>query len=324
VKKEQVMAQDDRKQRPPASRGRSPAPNAPDIPDMKAIHAPPPPEPPVTQPTAAAAPAPPAGQPSPAAEGDDATGRLEQAVEAAQKALKEKQDALARYKEQREADKAAAKLVDDYAAEEDALKRAGRDLEQYQVAETSFLSKFLDAATMEKIADAAKTAQAEIDALAATVASHEASAAAKRKARDDARAAADDARRKAEALKRPAASIRERLKAADAIRTEAMKASDAGKYALAYWLIMPGGKLDQAIKAEPHILDHEALRAQVTIGRKAQDDSEQALALSEQELKQAEDALRDEQVRLVDLRRKFDATVLDEVAALNPTIVKAA
>lgn len=339
------MAQDDRKGHPPGSRGRAPDPTATDTPSTRDLNAPPSPEPPATQPTDAGPPAAAtdenkgsrAAGPAPktpdsnSAAGDsdedlpgDKTDDLKKAVEAAKKALKEKEEALARYKEQREADKAAAKLVDDYAAEEDALKLANRDLEQYQLAETSFISRFLDSATMTKIAEAAKTAQAKIDALAAKIGGQEATATAKRKARDDARDKAAEARRNAEALQRPAASIRERLKAADAIRSEAKKASDDGKYALAYWLIMPGGKLDQAIKGEPRILDHKDLRVQVKTTRKAQEDAEQALAQREAELKEAEDLLRDEQVRLVDLRRRFDATVQENVAALNPTIVKAA
>jgi hypothetical protein len=329
------MAQDDRKGQPPVSRGKAPQAAASDGPSPRDINAPPPPEAPATQPTDAAPPAAaPAGTSPPAAAGatgdrhdgppGDATGDLEAAVEAARKALKEKEDALARYKEQREADKAAAKLVEDYAAEEDALNLASRDLEKYQVAEIGFLGRFLDAAAMAGVADAAKDAQAEIDALAAAIAADEAEAAAKRKARDAAKDAAAEAKRKADALKRPAASIRDRLKTAETIRAEASKASDDGKYSLAYWIVMPGGRLDQAIKGEPRILAHDDLRKAVDASRKAQGDAEQALALRETELKAAEDRLRDAQVRLVELRRKFDATVLANIAKLNPAVVKAA
>jgi hypothetical protein len=334
------MAQDDRKGHRPGSSGKAADSLATDAPSTRDINAEPAPERPATQPTDARPPAAAAdgnkgskaagaAPKTPEQDSDenppgDETDDLEEAVEAAKKALKEKEEELARYKEQREADKAAAKLVDDYAAEEDALKLANHDFEQYQLAETSFLSQFLDSATMTKISEAAKTAQAEIDALAAKIGGQEATAAAKRKARDAARDKAAEARRKAEALQRPAASIRDRLKAADAIRSEAKKASDDGKYALAYWLVMPDGKLDQAIKGEPRILDHDDLRKQVKTAHKAQEDAEQALAKREEELKKAEDVLRDEQVRLVELRRKFDATVLENVAALNPTIVKAA
>jgi hypothetical protein len=87
---------------------------------------------------------------------------------------------------------------------------------------------------------------------------------------------------------------------------------------------MPGGKLDKAIKADPPILDPDDLRQQVKTARKAQEDAEKVLADREKALKEAEDKLRGDQVKLADLRKKFDASVLEKVAALNPTIVKAA
>jgi hypothetical protein len=344
------MAQDERKGQPPSTRGRSPAPPAPDTPDTRDINAPPPPEEPVTQPTDAGPPAASTGEANEDAneesgargiapttaltgsggQGDgeappaDQTDTLQDAVEDAKRALKEKEEALARYREQREVEKAETKLVNDYEAEVDALKLADEDLEDYRQAEISFLSRFLDQETKDKIADAAKTAQAEIDTLADEIKDDEATAAAARNARDDAKEAAVKARTEADALKRPGGSIRDRLKAADAIRSEAKKASDDGKYALAYWLVMPGGKLDQALRADPPIFDPDDLRELVKTAREAQEDAEKTLADRETELKAAEDKLRAKQVALVDLRKKFDATVLANVAELNPTIVKAA
>lgn len=342
------MAQDDRKGQP-VTRGKAPAAAPADTSSAPEINAPPPPEGPVTQPTDAAPPAAAADEPgdgdygsatagasdaSPdAGSGDpeddehppeDRTGDLEAEVEDAKKALKEKEEKLARHKEEVAAEQAAADLVKAYADEEDSLRLAEKDLEQYQEAETRFLTRFLDSETMSKIADAAKAAKAEIDGLAAKVGDDEAEVAAKRKTRDDARDEATKAREKADALKRPAGSIRDRLKAADAIRSQARKASDDGQYALAYWLVMPKGKLDKAIKAGPRILDHGKLRDQVKAARKAQEEAEQALSKSEQALKKAEDKLREDQVQLADHRKKLDATVLEAVAALNPPIVKAA
>jgi hypothetical protein len=342
------MAKDDRKGQPPSTRGRSPAPTAPDTPDMRDINAPPPPEGPVTQPTDSSPPE--AGQdeapdgneeseagdiaPASLAGSDEAGGGedppkdetkvLKTAVEVAKKALKEKEDALARYQERQMVDAAEAKLVTDYEAEAEALKLANEDLEDYREAEISFLSRFLTHETMKKIADAAKTAKAKIDAKTDEIEDDKATAAAARTARDHAKETAAKARATADALKRPAGSIRDRLKAADAIRSEAKKASDDGKYALAYWLVRPGGKLDQAIKADPPIFDPDDLRKEVKKARKAQEDADRALADREQELKAAEDKLREKQIQLVDLQKNFDATVLENVAALNPTIVKAA
>ena len=153
------------------------------------------------------------------------------------------------------------------------------------------MTRYLDSETISKIEAAAETAQEEIDELVGKVSTDEAEVVTKRKTRDDAKEEAAKAKAKADALKRPAGSIRDRLKAADAIRSEAKKASDDGKYALAYWLVMPGGKLDKAIQADPPILDPGDLRQQVDAARKAQEDAEKALADREKELKEAENKL---------------------------------
>jgi hypothetical protein len=343
------MAQDDLKGRPAGGRGRAPAPSTTDISSAPAINAPPSPETPVTQPTAAAPPAaaadeagdanegsgaPDAEEPGPDSGGgeternedppEDRSGDLEAEVEEARQALRDKEAKLARHKEEVAAEQAAGELVKAYGAEVDALRLAEQDLKQYQEAEMRFLSRFLDPDTTDKIKAAATAAQANIDRLTAKVSTDEADVAARRTARDHAREAAAAARKRADALKRPAGSIRERLKAADAIRSEAKKASDEGKYALAYWLVMENGKLDEAINAEPRILDQDKLRDHVKDARKAQGETEQALTESEQALKGAEDRLREDQAELADRRKKFDAAVLEAVAALNPPIVQAA
>ncbi|HYG47481.1 MAG TPA: hypothetical protein VD846_06005 [Allosphingosinicella sp.] len=342
------MAQDDPEGQTPATRGRSRATTAAISTDTRAINAPPPPEDVGTPPGAADPPAAASDDAAGGNEGggagpertdaptgagerdgggggsEDRTGQLAEAVEAARNALKEKEEELVRYKAQREADAAEDKLVRDYAGEENALRLADEDLEDYRQAEISFLHRFLDSGTREKIENAARTAQAEIESAGSSVKTQEDIAAARRKERDEAKDEAAKARRRAQELKRPAASIKERLKAASAIRSEARKASDEGKYALAYWLIMPGGRLEQAIKAEPPIWRPEDLRKEVKAARAALEAAEQRLADREEALKAAEELLAREQARLDEKRRGFDAAVLEKVAALNPPIVKVA
>ena len=334
------MAQDDPKE-PRASGGKSVPPAAGGSPSLRDINAPASPEEPVTQPTDAAPPESSSTHPKGAEEGAEAAAAggsgphnaepppdrakaLEAAVVQATEALKQSQDALAEYKLQQEAERAAAQLVQDYAAEVEALTRSSEELDRYRHAEISFLEGFLDSETRKKIEHATEAAQAAINRLQADVDHQTTKLGPIRQARDTAKATAATATARVEALQRPAASIRERLKGAEAVRAEARKASDAGNYALAYWLVMPGGKLEQALNAEPHILEADALRKEVNAAREAQKAANQALAGRETELKTAEDALRAAQAELASLTSSRDATVSKTVAALNPPPVKAA
>jgi hypothetical protein len=325
------MAQDDDSGQPTSTGGGAAAPSASDTPDSHEIKAPAQPEAPVTQPTDAAPPAAGGGAPGSGEGKDDAHhdpstqsgDDLQKAVEDAKTALQDAVDALARHKEQAAAAQAAAELVRQYTLDEPALTQAKEDLKRYQGAETNFLSGFLDQAAKTGIENATQSVEDERQKLTAGVSALEGAAAAKRRERDDAKEKAAAARAEADSLKRPAGSIRDRLKAADAIRSEAKKASDDGKYALAYWLVMPQGKLSRTL-AEVQILKPDELDKKVGAAREAQQAAEQALAAAEKALKDAEDRLRDEKLKLVELNHKFDALVLEKVAALNPPIVKAA
>jgi len=328
------MPQDDRKGQPPSTRGRAPAPGAPGTPDTRDIKAPPPPEAPETQ--EAAADEPPA-RPSVPMSGDGVTDqeagehpeesesdRLRREIGEAEKALEAKKAELARAEERRKTEEATAKMVADYSQEVPALTATEGGLRQYRLAETSFLSKFLDAATMQNIADASARAQSEIDELAAKVGADARAAAEKRAELDAAKEKALAAKARAEALKRPAASIRDRLKAADAISAEAKKASDAGNYALAHWLIMDGGRLDEKVRAEPRIIPASELEAAVRQSAADQTAANEEVTTLEGELRTLEAGLQADQAKLAALKVKFDATVRDTIAQFNPRSAEAA
>ncbi len=319
------MAPDNRKGQPP-TRGRSPAPTAPDTPDTHHAKAPPLPE----APDAAAEPTATAGK---AASGAGAGGgepkesdsdRLRREIDAARQALEAKEAELARVEAQRQADEAAAKMVAAYADEVPALKAAEQELRQYQSAETSFLNEMLPPSARAAIAEVHKGPEQEIATLAAKVAQEEKDAAEARRALGEARQAAADAKSGAEALKRPAASIRDRIRAADAVRAEATKASDAGRYAYAYWLIMPGGKLERAIAAEPAIVAPDALGPAIGTAATAQKNADERVATLTKQVETIEAALQADRTKLADLQRSLDARILADLSKLNPQNAAAA
>ncbi|MDB5669993.1 MAG: hypothetical protein JWO25_952 [Alphaproteobacteria bacterium] len=334
------MAQDDRKGQPPPTGGPSPAPTAPDTPGTREINAPPPPEAPqASEPAATESPEQPAATADggteasasqPATDGaagapvESESDRLRREIEEARQALAAKEAELARVETQRQADEAAAKMVSDYSAEVPALKASEAELRQYQSAEISFLNEILPTATRARIAEVHKGPEQEIADIGARVEQEEREAAETRQALGDARQAATEAKDKADALKRPAASIRDRIKRADAIRADAMKASDAGRYALAYWLVMPGGRLEQAITAEPAIILGEDLDAAIKAAAAGQKDADDRVAKLTAQASTIDAALQKDRTRLAELQRSLDATVLAELSKLNPQTAAAA
>lgn len=321
------MVQDDRKGQPPSTRGRSRAQNAPDTPDTRGVKAPPPPEAPEASDTAAGAPR--AGDGITSAEAGEQpeegeSQRLRREIDEARQALKSKEAELARVEAQRQADEAAAKMVSDYSAEVPALKASEQELRQYQTAETSFLNEVLPPAARAAIAEVHKAPEQEIAGLRARIEQEERDAAEARRALGEARQAAAEAKDKAEALKRPAASIRDRIKGADAVRAEAMKARDAGHYALAYWLVMSGGRLERAIAAEPAIIPPKELGAAIKAAAAGQDEADERVATLTKQAETIDAALQKDRTRLAELQRSLDATVLAALSKLNPQTAAAA
>jgi hypothetical protein len=358
MKKEQMMPQDDKKG-PSSTRGKSPASTAPDTPDTHAMNAPPPPEAPETAPAEAkteptpeaeTAPAEAETDPTPEAETEPAPGsedmagdgtvgpgedseeqleesqseRLRREIRDAEKALEAKKADLVRVEARRLEDEAAAKMVSDYSAEVPALKASERKLLQYQTAETSFLNEILPSAARTAIAEAHKKPAQEIADLRSRIEQEESDAAEARTALGEARQAAAEAKDKAEALKRPAAAIRDRIKRADAVRAEATKARDAGRYALAYWLVMPGGELERTIAAEPAIVPPEELGGAIKAAAAAQKEADDRVAALTKEVETLDAALQKDRTGLAELQRGLDAKVLAELSKLNPQTAAAA
>ncbi|HEY0413172.1 MAG TPA: hypothetical protein VGD66_08520 [Allosphingosinicella sp.] len=339
------MAQDDPKGQPAGGRGKSPVQRAPDTPDARHMAAPPPPEAPLHEPapadsgataaTASAGIAAHAPEDKPAEGGGGAGGggsggggggatgeaesdRLRREIAEAERALAAKRTELAAAEDKRKADEAKAKLVEDYSKEVAALTATAEGLQQYQLAETSFLSKFLDATAMQKIPDASAGPEQEIHELTAKIEADSQAAAAEKAKLGAAKQLAAAAKAKAEGLKRPAASVRDRLKAADAVRAEAKKASDAGNYALAYWLIMEGGRLDALLKQEPRIIQASDLPAAITQSAAEQATAEAELAALEGRIKTLEAGIQADTARLAALNAKLESKVRESLAQFNP------
>lgn len=322
------MAQDDRKGKA-SEPGKAPAPTAPDTPDTREIQAPPPPEEPVVQPSPPEPPAAPAEGGNRAAAagkggGESESDRLRREIGEAEKALDAKKAELAQAEERRKAEEATVKMVQDYAREIPALTAREDALRQYRLAQTSFLAKFLDAATMQKIANVAAAPQQEIDALTAKIDGDAQTAETKKGDLAAAKAAAAAAKAQAEALKRPAASIQNRLKAAEAIGSDAKKAADAGNYALAYWLIMDGGRLDESVQSEPRIMPASDFETALRQAAADQAQAEQNAAALESEVGALNASLQADRARLAALQARWEPTVGDSLAALNPKPAEAA
>jgi hypothetical protein len=342
-----MMAQDDSKGQPASTRGKSPAPSAPGSPDTRGMNAPPPPEAPETE-----------SEPEPAdggtepdaidagdapddggssgdadggssgdADGGSASGTSESEllsrIEEAEKDLEAMKADLARAEERRKADEAATAMVNDYKAELPALEALEAGLRQYQTAETRYLETVLPASAVAAIKEVDKVPRKNIDDLRVKVENGERDAAEARRDLTEARAEADAAKQRSEALKRPAASIRDRLKGADAVRAEAKKASDSGHYALAYWLVREGGKLDQAM-AGPAKTRPEDLAAEIRKAAAEQATAEEAVEALENRVKELDASLQEDRTKLATSQRTVDVTILTELAKLNPPSVEAA
>jgi len=350
------MAQDDSKGPQPSTRGRSPAPSTPGSPDTRGMKAPAAPEAPEAE--SEAEPVVAGAEPDSADPGDSAgdgggsggesgggsggeggggsggeggggtSGKSESEllslIDRAQKDLEALKADLARAEERRKAEDATRKMVEDYAREKPALDAIEEDLKDYRLAEFSFVSQFLDEATRKDIADAAAAQQQEKDDLARQIKTDAEAIADKRVELDAARAKAAAAKAGAVAWKRPAASIRDRLKAADAIRAEAKKASDAGNYALAYWLVMEDGRLDRTVAAAPRVIPTSELETKVRQSAADQTEAEGKVAALESEVKAAEAALEADRAGLTKLEAGFEAKVRASLAQFNPKPAEAA
>lgn len=353
------MAQNDGKGQPPAPGGTA-APTAAGTPQSGEIYAPPSPEAPdppagpsaaEALPTTEGAPGtagPGAADPSvaealPATDGapgaagpgageqtppgaatENETERLRREVREAEQALRTKKEALESHEAQAAAKEAAAAKVRDYAAEVAALQARERGLRQYQAAETSYLETMLPAPVRAAIAKVDEAPRRKTDDLRVKIEQDERDAADARRDLAEARAEAAAAKQASEALKRPGASIKERLSAADAIRADAKKASDSGNYALAYWLVRESGKLDQAMEADPKIIAPEALSAAIAAAAARQTQADKAVEDLENRAKTLDDSLQKDRAALATLQRAVEATILTELAKLNPPSAEAA
>jgi len=332
------MAQDDPNE-PPAPQGGPAAPAAPVGPDTHHIAAPAATEAPQTEPKpkpdkpVAATGDAPAG----AAQGDEGSGaagatepgdgpnesELRDEIERAKRTIQANTERLAALEAERKAQQAASKAISDYAAERPSLLAHEEDLRKYRAAEASFLAQFLDQETIRRIEQVESEARAQIDRVAARIAAADVAGAAKRDI-EAAKAEASAAKRRADALKRPAAAIRDRLAAADALRSEAKKASDAGNYALAYWLIMDGGPIDRKLREEPSVLPPSDLKSAADGAAAAQAEAEGRAARLQDEAKQAEASLQADRAELAKLTAGLDSRVRTDLAALNPKPAEAA
>lgn len=216
-----------------------------------------------------------------------------------------------------EAEESDLETASDYRAAVRALEVAERALEHFRAAEAAFLAHMLPAATSAAIAEVHSASAQEITALEAEIEAKERSLALARGALAEARRAAAEADLQAGFLARPAAAIRDRLERAEEIRAEAAEASEAGHYALAYWLVMPGGQLDRAIRAEPAIVPADQLAAARAAAAARRTDTRERVAEITAQVAALHASLEEDRARLATWKSRSDASILDELSRLD-------
>jgi hypothetical protein len=87
---------------------------------------------------------------------------------------------------------------------------------------------------------------------------------------------------------------------------------------------MEGGKLDQAIEAEPHIIAPDALATAISAAAAEQAEADQAVADLESRVVELDASLQQDRTELAKLQRTVDARILADLAKLNPPSAEAA
>lgn len=283
------MPQSDRRGRGGSDPGPGAAPD-PDT-DPRSIHPEPPPEAPLGEVPAAAPdePAePPAAEsmpiapdeaaPATLAEGgpEEETERTEEDVlaelEEAQAGVDQLERELAILREESRRKDELDRRVAQYQAQYDGLKTSRDSLTLFRTAEITFLETMLPDDAPGAIAAVEPGLRAEADDLALEAEDAAAKVEAQRRDLDAARETEAAARREVERLAAPAEPIRAKLKEAAALRTAANEAEEQGDYALAYWIVMDGGRLQQRLEDE-ELLDPETLAARIEEAQQAAADA---------------------------------------------------
>ncbi|MFG1990765.1 hypothetical protein ACGFJ7_12405 [Actinoplanes sp. NPDC048988] len=199
----------------------------------------------------------------------------------------------------------------------DKLEREEEDYEEFYQSEKASLEKLLGplAGRVKTESEAFKAKQAELDTGA-----EEAETALRKaeKTRDDAKADVKDKTARVTEYKKLAATITARMGVLKTRYDEITKERDAGKYAVAYWLLAHRGDYLAALRAEPKIIDPGELPRALVTALDAQATSEKTLAGDEAKVVELRAALAQAVKDRDEHRAKGEAALRKKLETLPP------
>jgi hypothetical protein len=309
------MAQNERNGRG----GKGSGANRPADPDTnpRSIQAPPPPETPIGQRSEGGD----AADETPGDGGDEDKQRPEAEVLAELKRAQEAVDGLevelAAIREQGHGEEENDRIIADYTAQVGALKDRAAELELFRTAEITFLEKMLPDDARKELAKVEGELQAELNGLIGNAANAQAALDNQQRLLDEAKRAEEAATAKLEGLSKPLDPIRAKLRDGEALRTAVNKAEEAEDYALAFWLVMEGGRLQRRLSENP-IREPDALRAEIALARQAQAAARADIAPQEAPIANLTKALEAAKAVRDTAKSTLEERLLKRISELNP------
>jgi len=237
----------------------------------------------------------------------------------AQEALKEAEGKLVKHQASVKLEEELAKLLNDYKSEYSDLRRDQNALEDYERDEGQRLNEHLKPEDRSAITRVEKKALDEIAELEKRIEATSDFLDGSRKELIQNKARIEHHKAKLEVVKKPVASIRDRLKQADARKTEVEKAFDARDYARAYWLLTSEKKLAGLISGELRVLTVDELAEKIRRRSERYADAVADTAATEAKIKAGEARLKADQDRLAELTKSIDDRIAQAIADLPKT-----
>lgn len=242
-----------------------------------------------------------------------------EALRAAQEALKEAEGNLAKHQASVKLEEELPKLLNDYKSEYSDLRRDQNALEDYARDEERRLNEHLEPEDRAAIENVEKEKLAEIAELEKRIKGTSDSLEGLQNELIQNKGRIELHKAKLDMVKKPVASIRDRLKRADAQKAEVEKAFDTRDYARAYWLLSSDRKLAGLISGELRVLTDDQLAAKVRRRSDRYYDAVADTAATEAKIKAGEARLKADQDRLVELNKSLDDRIAQALANLPKT-----
>jgi len=242
--------------------------------------------------------------------------RILEELEEAQAALKDAEAKLARHQASVKLEEELPKLLDDYESQYSDLRRDQKALEEYKSYEEDRLRSHLDAEERRAIERIEEQASDEIEDLGKRIERTDNRLSNWRKDLADKKKEIEDRKAELDEVKKAVASIRDRLKQAEAKKADVEKAYDAKDYARAYWLLSSNDKLTGLIDGQLRVLAVKDLAAEIRQRSGRYSDAIARTAATEAKIKAHEALLKADQDRLVELKKSLDDRIVQRLADL--------